>query len=272
MSQYHHDRGEMREGPDRGLGRAIGENTADTCALNWVDKWEQAAGKRLRAAFAQELDVFERALDILSACVTQNCLGRPDLVRKIATIDHRSLDSEALCFSGSWLLLGEAVVRLQAARRLFLCGYPSRALGSTRDALEATMTADMCRNDEATVKRWINNRKIKLTSRYRYHRALDWRIWQDAQNTLNQLGTHSYMGATLLSSLPDLAVLFPNEPEWQKLYRHNGEFVLQEMQCCCLQMLLYIKDVFRDAKGQTEGLEETVVELTSLVKRELPIL
>lgn len=239
--------------------------------LNYVDEWEQKIGKKLRADFTEELDIFERALDNLATCINQNYLGQPDLVKKIIVEDYKSLDSKTLGFFGSWILLGEALVRLQAARRLFLSGYLSRALASTRDALESAMTADICRNDGLQVSKWIKGKQIKLTDKYKYHPVLNWTIWKTAQEIMNPLGTHSYMQAPYLSSLPQQAILLPNNAEIQRMYKHDGQFVLRRMLVRCLQMLLYIKHVYPKAKSQVKEFDATVAKLTGLVQRELQI-
>jgi hypothetical protein len=191
----------------------------NACVLGYLDEWEQKVGKKLRSDFTEELTIFERALDNLATCISQLCLGRLDLVKKLAVEDYGTLDSKTLGFFGSWVLLGEALVRLQAARRLFLAGYLSRALASTRDALESAMTADICRNDGLQVKKWIRGKQIKLTEGYKYHPVLSWRIWKTAQGIMNPLGTHSYMEAPYLSSLPQQAILFPDDAEVQRIYK-----------------------------------------------------
>jgi hypothetical protein len=243
----------------------------NTSVLNYVDEWEQKAEKKLRADFTEELDILERALDNLATCINQNYLGHPDLVKKIIVEDYKSLDSKTLGFFGSWILLGEALVRLQAARRLFLSGYLSRALASTRDALESAMTADICRNDGSQVKKWIKGSQIKLSKEYKYHPLLSWTIWKTAQRILNPLGTHSYMQAPYLSSLPQQAILLPNDAEIQSMYKHDGQFVLHRMLIRCLQMLLYIKHVYPKAKSQIREFDDTVAKINSLVNRELQI-
>jgi len=239
--------------------------------LNYLDEWEQKVGKKLRTDFTEELDIFERALDNLAICINQNYLGRPDLVKKIVVEDYKSLDSKTLGFFGSGVLLSEALVRLQAARRLFLAGYLSRALASTRDALESAMTADIFRNDGSQVKKWIKGKQIKLTDKYKYHPVLNWTIWKIAQEIMNPLGTHSYMQAPFLSSLPQKAILFPNDAEIQFMYKHEGQFVLQRMLVRCLQMLLYIKHVYTEAKSQVKEFDSTVAKLTTVLERKLQI-
>ena len=239
--------------------------------LDYLDEWEQKVGEKLRSDFKEELDVFERALDNLATCISPLCLGRPDLVKKIAVEDYKTLDSETLGFYGTWILLGEALVRLKAARRLFLAGYLSRALASTRDALESAMTADICRNDASQVKKWIRGKQIKLTDDYKYHPVLSWTIWKTAQEILNPLGTHSYMQASYLSSLPQLAILFPDNAEIQRRYKHDGQFVLHRMLIRCSQMLLYVKHVYPKAKSQVKGFDATVAKIAVLVGRELQI-
>ncbi len=239
--------------------------------LDDLDEWEQKVGKKLRSDFKEELDVFERALDNLATCISTFYLVRPDLVKKIIVEDYKTLDSEALGFYGTWILLGEALERLKAARRLFLAGYLSRALASTRDALESAMTADICRNDASQVKKWIRGKQIKLTDKYKYHPVLSWTIWENAQGILNPLGTHSYMQASYLSSLPQQAILFPNNAEIQRQYRHNGQFVLHRMLARCLQMLSYIKHVYPRASSQVKGFDATMAKITILCERELQI-
>lgn len=251
--------------------RNKGEDMGNTSMLNYRDEWEQKVGKKLRADFTEELDIFEGALHNLATCINQLWLGQPDLVKKLVVEDYETLDSKTLGFFGSWVLLGEALVRLQAARRLFLAGYLSRALASTRDALESTMTADICRNDGAQIKKWIKGKQIKLTKGYKYHPALNWKIWETAQEIMNPLGTHSYMEATFLSSVPQRAILFPNDAEYQRIYKHDGQFVLQRMLCRCLQMLLYIKNIYPEAKSQVKEFDDTIAKLTGLLERGLQI-
>ena len=243
----------------------------NTSVLNYLDEWEQKVGEKLRSDFTKELDIFERALDHLATCISQLCLGRPDLVKKLVVEDYETLDSKTLGFFGSWILLGEALVRLQAARRLFLSGYLSRALASTRDALESAMTANICGEDGGLVKKWIKGKQIKLTKKYKYHPALKLGIWETAQKIMNPLGTHSYMQATFLSSVPQQAILFSNDPECQRIYNHDGQFVLQRMLCRCLQMLLYIKSIYPEAKSQIKEFDDTVAKLTGLLERGLQI-
>jgi len=239
--------------------------------LNYIDAWEQKVGKKLRADFTEELDVFEQALHNLATCINQLCLGQPDLVRKVFGEEYKTLDSKTLGFFVSLVLLGEALVRLQAARRLFLAGYLSRALASTRDALESVMVADICRNDVAQSKKWINGKEIKLTPGYKYHPVLNWKIWKNAQEIMNPFGTHSYMEATVLSAVPQIAILLPNNTRWQWIYKDNGQFVLQRMLGRCLQMLLYIKSIYPEAKSQIKEFDNTVAKITGLLERGLQI-
>jgi len=130
------------------------------------------------------------------------------------------------------------------------------------------MTADICRNDGSQVKRWIKGKEIKLTAKYKYHPVLSWTIWKTAQEIMNPLGTHSYMQAPYLSSLPQQAILFPNDAEIQLMYKHEGQFVLQRMLVRCLQMLLYIKHVYPEAKSQVKEFDSTVAKLTTVLERE----
>ena len=77
----------------------------NTSMLNYLDEWEQKVGKKLRADFTEELDIFEGALHNLATCINQLWLGQPDLVKKLVVEDYETLDSKILGFFGSWVLL-----------------------------------------------------------------------------------------------------------------------------------------------------------------------
>lgn len=239
--------------------------------LSYIDEWEREVGVKLRVDFKGDLHIFELALHTLATCVNELMLGCPDLAEEIATRDYRTLDSMTMGFSANWILLGEALVRLQAARRLFLCGYLSRALSSTRDALESAMVADVCRNDGEQAKKWLKGKQIKLTKKYKYHWALNWEVWKIAQDIMNPLGTHSYMEAAFLSSIPQQAILFPNDAECQLRYKHDAQFVIIRMLLRTLQVLLYIKDIYPKAKSQVNEFNNVIAKITSTLERELQI-
>lgn len=152
-----------------------------TDSINDLDEWEAQIEAKLRTDFPQEIDAFEDALKCLGNCIRPKLLGKPELVEKLVSENYADLDVETLGFFGSWILLNEALVRLEAARRLFLSGYLSRAMASTRDSLESLMVADILRIDGLQVKRWMKGKQIKVTKKYQYHRILNWEIWENAQ-------------------------------------------------------------------------------------------
>lgn len=242
-----------------------------TGSLNDLDKWEQQIEAKLRADFPREIEAFEDALKCLGDCIRPNLLGKPELVNKLVSESYSDLDAETLGLFGSWILLGEALVRLEAARRLFLSGYLSRAVASTRDALESLMVADIFRIDGLRVKQWINGKQIKVTSRYQYHRVLNWKIWKIAQAIMNPLGTHSYMEATFLSAVPQLAYVFPDNDDFQRTYQRDTLFVLWRILFRCLQMLLYIKDVYPEAKSQVTEFDDIVKRIRLVSEKQLQI-
>lgn len=242
-----------------------------TNSINDIDDWEQQIEVKLRADFPQEIEAFEDALRCLGDCVRPNLLGKPELVKKLVSENYTDLDVETLGFLGSWILLSEALVRLEAARRLFLSGYLSRAVASTRDSLESLMVADILRIDGLRVKRWIKGKQIKVTPKYQYHPILNWKIWEKAQAIMNPLGTHSYMEATFLSAVPQLAFAFPNNDDFQRMYQHDVLYVLWRILLRCMQMLLYIKDVYPDAKSKVTEFDEIVRRIRRVSEKQLQI-
>jgi hypothetical protein len=214
--------------------------------LDYIDQYEQKISRKLRTDFSEKLDLFEKTLDILAECINERRLGHPDIIEDLVSKDYRELDARTICFTVSSILLGEALNRLFASRRLFLCGYISRALASARDAIESAMVADICRNDIERAKKWSECKQIKVTKQYNYHRALSWKLWTIAQSIMNPLGTHAYMQAAYLSSLPQQAML-SNDKETKYLYEDQTAFVLRRLLLRCLQLMLYIKSCYRDS-------------------------
>lgn len=242
-----------------------------TDSINDLDEWEAQIEAKLRTDFPQEIEAFEDALKCLGNCIRPKLLGKPELVEKLVSENYADLDVETLGFFGSWILLNEALVRLEAARRLFLSGYLSRAMASTRDSLESLMVADILRIDGLQVKRWMKGKQIKVTKKYQYHRILNWEIWENAQAIMNPLGTHSYMEATFLSAIPQLALMFPYNDDYQRMYQHDALFVTWRMLLRCLQMLLYIKDIYQEARSQVTEFDDIVKRIRLVSQKQLQI-
>lgn len=239
--------------------------------LDYLDEWEQKASTKLRKDFKEEIDAFEKALDTLAICINQAMLGQPNTVKKIAIEDYKALDSATIGFFASWILLGEALIRLQAARRLFLCGYLSRALASTRDSLESAMVADICKDDIEQARKWLKGKQVKLTKKQKFHWALNWETWVITQDILNPLGTHPYLSSTFLSSIVQGAILYPNDDKIQWRYKHDGHFVMWRMLLRSLQLLLYIKSVYPDAKAHVIEFDRIISDVKSVSEKELQI-
>ncbi len=239
--------------------------------LYYVDKYEDDAETKLRQDFPKELNILEQGLDVLYKCIVLYVLGKPTLVKEIATTDYRKLKPGRMGFYACWILLGEAYTRLLAARVLFLHGYPSRALASTRDALETAMTADVCRRNDTLAMKWIKGKQIRLTDKLNYSPILKWQIWQHVQATTNPLGTHSYADAAFLSSVLSQAVRFPNADEHQQRYVNDTRFALWRMLGRCFQILTYIKITYPDAKRQVSEFDDVLALVLSTTESELQL-
>lgn len=236
-----------------------------------IDTWEKHIEEKLKKDFPQEIATFDEAIRCLGNCIRPNLLGKPELVKKLVSEDYSDLDSRTLGFCGSWILLNEALVRLEAARRLFLSGYLSRAVASTRDSLESLMVADIFRIDGSLVKRWIKGKQIHVTNKYKYHPILSWEIWENAQAIMNPLGTHSYFEATFLSAIPQFAVIFPHIDKFQQMYQHDSLYVLWRIFIRCLQMLIYIKSLYTEAKSSVPEFDDVLKKTWFMSEKQLQI-
>lgn len=239
--------------------------------LSDIDDYEQKVGAKLRQDFPEELNVFEQALDVLAKCINQFMLGRPDLAKEIVTTDYRELKSGTLGFFVSSVLLSEALTRLFAARNLFLHGYLSRAVASTRDALESAMVSSICKNNDMLSKKWLKGKQIKLTDKYKYNPIFSWKIWGIAQAIMNPLGTHSYLEATFLSTVLQQAILFPDDDEFRRQYMHDAKYVLRRMLLRCYQMLIYIKYTYPEAMEQVNNFDNVLSSIMPVLESELQL-
>jgi hypothetical protein len=235
--------------------------------LDYVDQYEQEVGKKLRKDFSEKLELFEEALDILAECINEKRLGHPDLFKDLAIKAYTELDSKTICFAVTSFSLGEALNRLFASRRLFLCGYVSRALASARDAIESAMVADVCRNSIEKAKKWSECKQIKLTKNYDYHKALSWELWGIAQSIMSPLGTHAYMQAAYLSSLPQQAML-SNDKETKHLYEDQMAFVLRRLLLRCMQLMLYIRSCYRDSISDITKFNQLINKIGVICQKE----
>ena len=239
--------------------------------LNDFDEYDKKWGLKIRKDFTLEIDTFEQALFVLSTCINKNILGKPEIMKELNATDYRKINPSTVGFFVCGLLLSEALIRLLAARRLFLSGYISRALACTRDALESAMVADVCRNNLELSKKWISGKQIILTNKLKYDKALSWEVWRNAQAMLNPLGTHSYLQAVSLSSTPQHVMFFPENDEAQRRYLHDTKFVLWRMLIRCWQILMFIKHKYPDAKANINNFDKILSTIQKVTEDELQI-
>jgi hypothetical protein len=241
-----------------------------------IDRMEMKLGHMLRRDFNDEIMLFEKSLNSIMRCVNEFQLGETEQFNRVWTAEYGSLDMKA----EDWLkqffvcntLLGEATVRLQAARRLFLSGYLSRTLASLRDAFEAIKWSDICLKDIGQVDIWLkgkkikSNKNIKLQPMFQRYDAL-------LSDTYNLLGTHSYMGAVLKSSMPQTQYLMKilsldkrDERKYnEREYKESVVLVVVHMLLINCLFLEYISECYPKVTTHVSELKSTISELNKSI-------
>jgi hypothetical protein len=242
--------------------------------LTYVDKTEQRMESMLRTNFSNEINTLEESLDVLGACINENRLGKKEILENPELIDiyyggdYKKFDATTKCLISSATLLGETLLRFYATRRLLLFGYLSRALASSRDAMESAYMAHICKTDEVEAERWQNGKYRKFeekNTKNKCHEALDWDFWKWTCGTMSRYGTHALFDAAYLSSISQRTLIYPNHPS-VTLHLEDIRAVLTCILLECRQLLLYIQDCYPKSISNMNEYVELIKQIETIVE------
>ena len=182
-----------------------------TRPLAWLDEREALTGQWLMEHFGMDIAALENTINVISFSIDQ--LGESVKAFSPGTRDLESEENmDKLKKFVAVALLVEALDSLHAARRLLLSGYFSKMFSCVRTLIEALRSADICKDDEAKAREWLEHREVKKSAKSELHLIV--KGMMRSYDFLSQTGTHPMVRSTVMSSLGK-PFAFPDSPNMQ---------------------------------------------------------
>lgn len=169
-----------------------------TKPLAWLDKRETQSAQWLMKYFGLNITAFENTVNVVSFAVdelAESIKASPLKVDDLKLQENREQMRQFVEIA----LLVEALDSLHAARRLLLSGYFSKMLSCIRTLIEALRSSNICKNDEAKAREWLEHQEIKKSAQSELHPIV--KGMMRSYDFLSQAGTHPMIRSTITSSL-----------------------------------------------------------------------
>ncbi|MBM3118686.1 MAG: hypothetical protein FJ006_03905 [Chloroflexi bacterium] len=169
-----------------------------TRPLAWLDEGEAKSHQWLMKYFGLNITAFENTVNVVSFAIdelAESIQTSPLRVGDLKLQDNREQMRQFVAIA----LLVEALDSLHAARRLLISGYFSKMLSCIRTMVEALRSSDICKNDEAKAREWLEHQEIKKSRQSEIHPIVIGMM--RSYDFLSQAGTHPMIRSAITSSL-----------------------------------------------------------------------
>lgn len=169
-----------------------------TRPLAWLDEGETRSQQWLMKYFGLNITAFENTVNIVSFAIDELAESVKESPLRVGDLKLQKNRGQMTQFVAIALLV-EALDSLHAARRLLISGYFSKMLSCIRTMVEALRSSDICKNDEAKAREWLEHQDIKKSAQSELHPIV--KDMMRSYNFLSQAGTHPMIHSTVTSSL-----------------------------------------------------------------------